>query len=154
MHCWFSPSLLWGNSKPSKLTWGVNWVHPLFSKLEQMWEECVNVWGECICSAVYPEDLGKSISISGGQKTQSDPCYTLTKVLIRISLKGRKRQQEKHIAWSKGCFGQEPVGRAHCSVRLNSRDREDVHVWMSLFLINSFSKPFRTKVSHGVLAWI
>lgn len=49
-----------------------------------------------------PEDLGKSLSISGGQKTQSDPCYTHTKILIRISLKGRKRQGAKHIACRMG----------------------------------------------------
>lgn len=79
-----------------------------------------------MCEESAPEDLGKSISISGGQKTQSDPCYTLTKVLIRISLKGGKRQGEERVACSTGCFGQEPAGRARCSVRLNSEERGDV----------------------------
>lgn len=80
-----------------------------------------------MCEESAPEDLGKSIYISGGQKTQSDPCYMLTKVLIRISLKGGKRQGEQCIACSIGCFGREPVGRARCSVRLNSGERRDVH---------------------------
>ena len=53
----------------------------------------MNVREKCVCSAVYPEDPGKSVSISKGQKTQSDPCYTLAKVLIRISLKGRDKER-------------------------------------------------------------
>lgn len=64
----------------------------ILCKWEKMWEECVNVWAECVCSAVYPEDLVKSISISGGQETWSDPCCMHTKVLIRIYLKSRTRR--------------------------------------------------------------
>lgn len=80
-----------------------------------------SVW---MCELSAPEDLGKSISISGGQKTQSDPCYTLTKVLIRISLKGRERRTSPAV---QDVFGQEPVGRAHCSARLNSGERGDAY---------------------------
>lgn len=89
-----------------------------------------------MCEESAPEDLGKSISISGGQNTQSDPCYTLTKVLIRISLKGRKRQGEKHIACIIGCFGQEPVGRTLISC--------------AFFFFYSFFNALRIKVPHEV----
>lgn len=92
-----------------------------------------------------PEDLGKSLSISGGQETQSDPCCMHTKILIRISLKGRQRQGEKHIACRMGCFsGQEPVGRARCSARLNSRGKRRCAEMIS-FLVYSCSRLLRTK---------
>lgn len=59
----------------------------------------------------------------GDRRQESDPCYTLTKFLIRTALKGRKKLGEKHIACSVGCFEQEPVGRACCSVTFNSGGR-------------------------------
>lgn len=136
-NCRFSPSLHWESEQANLHGVSSESIH---CSHKEMWEECVNVREECVCSAVYPEDLGKSVSISRGQKTQSDPCYTLTKVLIRISLKGRKRQGEKHIACSIGCFGQEPVGWACCSVTLNLGDVYVLYGW-SLLSCLFFYKP-------------
>ena len=110
-----------------------------------------------------PEDLDKCISISGAQKTQSDPCYTLTKVLIRISLKGRERRREKHIARGIGCFW---TGACRTSSLLSQiifrRNRNCV--WMisslwfillqSIFVCFFFFFFFRTKVSHAVLVCV
>lgn len=136
-NCRFSPSLHWESEQANLHGVSSESIH---CSHKEMWEECVNVREECVCSAVYPEDLGKSVSISRGQKTQSDPCYTLTKVLIRISLKGRKRQGEKHIACSIRCFGQEPVGWACCSVTLNLGDVYVLYGW-SLLSCLFFYKP-------------
>lgn len=58
----------------------------------------------CALEESAPEDLGKSLSISGGPKTQSDPCFTHTNMPIRISLKGGRRQGARRVASSRGWF--------------------------------------------------
>lgn len=89
--------------------------------IQKMWEKCVNAWGECAWGR-WKEFIHQwggrrhsQILVACVQKYQLE-------YLWRVERDGE--WSTSPAAWDDS--GQEPVGRARCSARLNSRERGDV----------------------------
>lgn len=87
---------------------------------EQTWQICMwcqrspsseNVRRMCEC-------MRREFIISEGQKTQTDPCYMLTQVLLRIFLRERSTSPAAWKAWTGACRTSSLLGQIKAAKKM------------------------------------